>query len=327
MKKVRLGLIGTSWWTDVVFPGFALARNAEVTWIAARTAEKARAFAEAHGIPHWSGDYNDVLAASDVDAVFIGVPNFLHDELARAALNAGKHVLQEKPMALSAGAAESQAELASSKGLVLMPDQETRLADGARDLPELIANRIGPLRKVVLGMTMNPGEWGGWRGDKSLSGGTLFEMAIHQMDFARWLWKRNPVSVWAVGEDTATHDMTLVFDYGDGDSAVIDYCWRSIGFTLRAECYGERGYVKQEMAIPFGPGRQVIVTEEGREETQADAALQGPHTFQRVLEGFADSILKGSPLPIPTEDGVWAVRMAEAARESLRTGGTVHFLS
>src|SRR5690349_1942668 len=100
MERVRVGIVGVSWWTDIVWPGFSQARTAEVTWIAARTGEKARAFAEKHGIPHWTEDYGALIAAQDVDAVYVGVPNFLHEEIAIAALAKGKHVLQEKPMAL-----------------------------------------------------------------------------------------------------------------------------------------------------------------------------------------------------------------------------------
>jgi predicted dehydrogenase len=101
MNKVRLGILGTSWWTDIVYPGFVQVEGAEITYIAARTAEKAEKFAQEHGIPHWSGSYEELIRSPEVDAVFIGVPNFLHHEMAVKSLEAGKHVLQEKPMALS----------------------------------------------------------------------------------------------------------------------------------------------------------------------------------------------------------------------------------
>ncbi|HXG23172.1 MAG TPA: Gfo/Idh/MocA family oxidoreductase [Chthonomonadales bacterium] len=325
MSRVRLGILGVSWWTDVVWPGFAQAENAEITWIASRTGEKAEKFACEHNIPHWSSDYREVLTAPDVDAVFVGVPNFLHEEMAIAAIANGKHVLQEKPMALSYEKAVAQAEVAASRKRVLMINQEVRLANGVSSLPQIISERVGPLRKLVIGVTLAPAQWGGWRGDPALSGGTLFEMAIHQLDLARWLFGRNPRSVWAQGMDVSGNDMTVVFDYGGGDSAIIDYCWRCIGFRMRIEAYGARGYVIQDLELPFGDGRQTLVTEQGEERTEFPARVQGSETFKRVLEGFASAILEGKEPPVPAEDGVWAVYMAEAARESLHTGQKVSF--
>jgi predicted dehydrogenase len=325
MRKVRLGILGVSWWTDLVYPGFALAENAEITYVAARSEEKAETFARANGIPHWSDSYAALIESPEVDAVFVGVPNFLHEEMAIAALGWGKHVLQEKPMALTTEKAVAQLALAQDRGLVLMVNQELRLADGVREVPELLSSRLGPLRKLVIGLTLAPAEWGGWRADPALSGGTLFEMVIHELDLARWLWKRDPVAVYAQGQDVAGKDLTVILDFGNGDTTVIDVCWRCIGFRLRAECYCEGGYLTREVDLPFGDGRQVLVTAEGREESAFVAGVQGQETFKRVLEGFADAILNGVPVPVPAEDGVWAVRMAEAARESLRSGKRVSF--
>src|SRR5579862_6557594 len=258
--KLRLGILGTSWWTDVVWPGFAQAGNAEVRWIAARTATKAEAFASSHGIPHWSGSYDEVIAAPDVDAVFLGVPNFMHHDIAIAALSAGKHVFQEKPMALSSAEALAQSRLAGDRGLVLSVNQEVRWADGVRDLPAAVLEGVGQLRKLHIALTLAAGEWGGWRGDPSLSGGTLFEMVIHQLDLARWLWQRDPVAVIALGEDVAGRDMTVVLDFGAGDSAIIDVCWRSIRFRLSVACTGERGTLTREYEMPAGGGISTLLT-------------------------------------------------------------------
>ncbi|MCX6359874.1 MAG: Gfo/Idh/MocA family oxidoreductase [Armatimonadetes bacterium] len=325
MAKVRVGLLGVSWWTNVVWPGFSAARNAEFTWVASRTGANAEAFAREHGIPNWTDDTAAVLAAADVDAVFIGIPNHLHDATARAALAAGKHVLQEKPMALASAAAAEQARLASEKGLVLMVDQETRLADGVRDLPGIV-ERLGGLRKVVIGMTLSPGAWGGWRGDPELTGGSLFEMAIHQIDLARWLWGRDPVAVTGVGADVAGQDFTLIYEFGQGDTAIIDFCWRCRGFfRARVECYADGGVVTQDIQMPDGAGVQRIITADAIQEAPLDFGVQKPATFQRVMEGFADAVLTGAPQPIPAQDGVWAVRMAEAGREALRSGRRMEF--
>jgi predicted dehydrogenase len=325
MRKVRLGILGASWWSDVVWQGFSRAQNTEVTWIASRTAEKAEAFARQNGIPNWTGNYKELIAAPDVDAVFVGVPNHLHEEMAIAALAHGKHVFQEKPMALTTERAVAQEQVAKSRGLVLGVNQELRLADGLADLPAYLRDNLGALRKVTIGLSLAPSRWDGWRGDPALSGGTLFEMIIHELDVARWLLGRDPVSVFAHGSDAPGEDLTVVLDFGQGDSAVIDVCWRTIGFGLRIDCACERGRLRREVELPEGAGHQVVVTESGREVSEFTAAVQGGETFKRMLEGFSNAILTGGAPPVPASDGVWAVRMAEAARQSLREQKVVPF--
>lgn len=324
MRKVRLGIVGTSWWTDVVWPGFSQAENAEITWIASRTGAKAEAFAREHGIPRWTDNYSELLCAPDVDAVFVGVPNFLHEEIAVAAMANGKHVLQEKPMALTAEKAIAQAQIARSRGLVLMVNQELRLADGVSDLPAAV-EKLGGLKKVLVSVTLGPREWGGWRSDPEQSGGTLFEMLIHELDLVRWLWKRNPLSLYAHGSDVVGQDLTVIVDFGQSDTAVIDVCWRTVGFRLRAECYAANGWIAREANMETGQGQETVTAGSQVEQRTFDVAIQGSETFKRVLEGFAAAIIEGAEPPVPADDGVWAVRMAEAARQSLRLGEEVAF--
>lgn len=323
MRKVRLGIVGASWWTDNVTPGFQLARNAEVTWVAARRAERARQFAEEHLVPHWTTDYSTLMSADDVDAVFVAVPNFLHEEIAIAAMAHDLHVLQEKPMALTVEQAFAQMRVAERRGLVMMVDHEMRLANGIRDLPALFASELGAPRKVRLQVDLGGGEWGGWRGDPGLSGGTFFEMAIHQLDLTRFLFGRDPISVYAEGSDVAGHDLTVLLDFGDGDTALVDYCWRSVGFRFVVTCVCERGSVDLELEMPYGRGIRTVRTESSVRRRNFAANPHGPQTFRRVMEGFAGAVLTGAVPPVTVEDGVWAVRMADAARTSLIDGGKV----
>jgi predicted dehydrogenase len=116
-----------------------------------------------------------------------------------------------------------------------------------------------------------------------------------------------------------------VLDFGAGDTAVVDVCWRTIGFRLRTECYAANGWIAQDAELAMGRATETIVSESGIQERSVDISVQGPETFKRVLEGFANAILTGAPPPIPMEDGVWAVRMAEAARQSLKLGESVAF--
>src|ERR1051325_7776864 len=83
MDRVRIGILGVSWWTELVWPGFSSVEDVDITWIASRSGEKAKTFAEEHGIANWTDDYAELITSKDVDAVFIGVPNHLHEEMVR----------------------------------------------------------------------------------------------------------------------------------------------------------------------------------------------------------------------------------------------------
>jgi predicted dehydrogenase len=117
MKKIKTAIIGTGFMGRVHTEGVRRLGNVEVAGIAARTAEQARGLADELSIERSSGDYRDFLRDPAIDAVHICTPNELHFEMAKAALEAGKHVLCEKPLATSAAQAREMVKLAREKNL------------------------------------------------------------------------------------------------------------------------------------------------------------------------------------------------------------------
>src|SRR3954462_15290207 len=117
MKKVRTVVLGTGFMGRVHTEGIRRLGNVDVVGIAASSAEKARQFADEVGVERSTGDYRDLLADAEVDAVHICTPNALHFPMAKAAMEAGKHVLCEKPLAMSTGEAVEMVRLAGEKNL------------------------------------------------------------------------------------------------------------------------------------------------------------------------------------------------------------------
>ena len=117
MKKIRTVIFGTGFMGRVHTEGIRRLGNVEVAGIAARTTDQARRFADELSIPRATGDYREFLSDPDIDAVHVCTPNSLHFPMAKAALEAGKHVLCEKPLATSVAEAREMIRLAKQKNL------------------------------------------------------------------------------------------------------------------------------------------------------------------------------------------------------------------
>src|SRR5262245_45451376 len=117
---LRWGILGVAKINERVLPAFAKAANAELRAIASRSLEKARAAAKAANIPTAHGSYEAILGDPNIDAVYIPLPNRLHGEWTRKAAERGKHILCEKPLALTAAEAQELVDFCRSKKVCLM---------------------------------------------------------------------------------------------------------------------------------------------------------------------------------------------------------------
>jgi predicted dehydrogenase len=223
--RLRIGLVGTGFGKRVHLPGFAaLADTVEVTAVCSARQSRAEEVAALFSIPFATDDYRDLVTAPDVDLVDICTPPDNHREIALAAIAAGKHVLCEKPMALTAEQARQMTECATAAGVVHAVNHEMRLTPTWRYLRDLVRDGyLGRLRFVSVTVhaphgtdpSQEPYYWG-WLSQADKGGGFLTGMLSHQIDLVRF----------AFGEitDVAGRTQTLVperpvltFDYRDGD--------------------------------------------------------------------------------------------------------------
>jgi predicted dehydrogenase len=189
--KLRLGAVGIGGIFNACHaPVWLKHPEVELVAVCDIIPAKARVFAEAHGIKHVVTDYRDLLKL-DLDAIDICTPNLFHSEIAVAALQAGKHVITEKPDAINASEAARMAVAARAAGKTLMAMRNNRftphfqflkqyLADG--QMGDIYAGRVGWIRRRG-----TPGR-GGWFTTKELSGGgPLIDLGVHFLDLALWL--------------------------------------------------------------------------------------------------------------------------------------------
>jgi predicted dehydrogenase len=219
--------------------------GADVTRVHSRDPERASAFAVEFGIPRSRGDLDEVLRAPDVDVVYLATPFATHVELARRALQARKHVLVEKPMAMRADDVRELFQLARRQGRFLMEAMWMKFNPAFHRLRDEIASgRIGDVRAVRAGFGVPLPEDGGSHWDPARSGGALFDKGIYPVTLAHGLLGR-PEVVTAVGRvradglDLAEH---FLLGYGDGrhaygSSSIIEFA------DLSAAVSGTRGWI------------------------------------------------------------------------------------
>ena len=302
-----------------VVPAMQRARRSRVVAIASRDADAARRTAVELGIPRWHASYEALLADPEVDAVYVPLPNHLHAEWTIAATAAGKHVLCEKPMALTAADAERMVVAAQDAGVRLMEafmyrHHPTWVA--AREL--LAAGRIGQLTAVQSWFTFYNDDPANIRNIAAAGGGALYDIGCYGVNLSRLLFGGEPARVEAIIRRDATTGVDVVA------SAILEFDAGIAAFTCstraeddqRVDIYGTQGRIS--IAIPFNipPDRptKVLVTAGGDPPVAPDVEVLtfptvDPYTAE--TEAFTTAVLDGAPTPVPPEDAVANLRVLE----------------
>ncbi len=340
--KLRVGIIGTGFGSTVQIPAFRANPRVEVVAVASGQPGKARKVAEGFGIPHAFDAYTE-LAAADLDLVSITAPPHLHHPMTMAALGARRHVLCEKPMALTAGEAADMLRTAEQAGVVHLIDHELRFNPNRRAVKRLIGEGfIGQPRHVLLtvvgGGRRDPSLPWGWWFDAARGGGLLGAVGSHQIDLLRyWLGEIESVSGTVEtfvrerpapdgpGRRPVTADdfTTLALRFASGAVGVI-----LLGVVAshttgpRVEVWGDEGtLVLDEAERLWGAARGQALGELTEPETLAPAPgmnyvpLWGL-SFIRLVDHLAAAILDKGPIePAATfRDGLAVQRVMEAVR-------------
>ncbi len=247
--KLRWGILGVAKINDRLLPAFAASQHGQLVAIASRSADKARAAAYAAGIPRSFGSYEELLADSGIDAVYIPLPNHLHEEWTRKAADHGKHVLCEKPLTPSASTAAALVEHCAQRGVKLMDGFMWPHHPRTAELRRLLdAGTIGRVQHVHSTFTFQlPMDSANIRLKPEAGGGGLLDVGCYPVYGIRWAYGVEPVRVFATaqfehGVDVA---MTAILWFADGRTASFD-----CGFTLPLRQHMEITGSKGVIAIP-----------------------------------------------------------------------------
>jgi predicted dehydrogenase len=307
-----------------VIPATRKAERCEVVAIASRNGDRAAETAAELGIPRAHEGYEALLADPDVDAVYVPLPNSEHAEWTIAAARAGKHVLCEKPLAMTAAEAEEMVRACAKEGVLLMEAFMYRLHPSWESVRELLASgRIGRLRAVQSWFSYFNDDPRNIRNVPELGGGALYDIGCYCINLSRMLFGAEPGAIEAsvTRDETGTDVLTsaiLAFDAGVATFT----CSTRAEPDQRVHIYGTEGRIS--IGIPFNipPDRptEIVVTAGGDPPVSPDSetltfATADQYTIQ--AERFADAVLDGRPLPIPPEDAIGNLRVIEAV---LRAG-------
>ena len=329
-RVLRWGILSTANIARMkVVPAMQKAARCEVVAVGSRDGEGARRFADELGIPRTHDSYEALLADAEVDAVYIPLPNHLHHEWTIAAARAGKHVLCEKPLALTSTDAEEMVEACERAGVRLMEAFMYRLHPSWVVVRQLIASgRIGRLQTVQSWFSYYNDDPKNIRNIAEAGGGALMDIGCYTINLSRMLFGAEPERVEAailrdpdMEVDVLTSGL-LVFP--GGGTATFTVSTRSES-DQRVHIYGTEGRIS--IGIPFNipPDRptQIFVTQGGDPPVAPNTETitfptADPYTVE--TEAFAAAILDATPTPTPPADAVANMRVIEAILAAAAAG-------
>ncbi|RWQ26213.1 Gfo/Idh/MocA family oxidoreductase [Mesorhizobium sp.] len=326
---VKWGLIGASTIArQFLINAIRAQPNSEIAAVMSSSPERAAAYAKENGIA-LAVSTLDALLGSDIDAVYISTTNELHLEQALAAITAGKHVLCEKPLALTSADARKMVAAGKAAGIVLGTNHHLRNAGSHRAMREAIAaGRIGkPIAARVFHTVYLPENLQGWRITRpEAGGGVVLDITVHDADTLRFVLGDDPLEVSAFTQAAGMATGGLE----DGAMCIWRFTSGIIaqsheGFTTKFagtgfEVHGSEGSLIAKDVMTQKPiGSLLLRTATGEEELSFDRE----DLYVRSLRQFHAAI-GGEGQPSATgEDGVWSLTSAEAALQSARSGKSV----
>ena len=327
---VRWGLIGASTIArQFMIPAFRAQPDGEVAAVMSSSAERARTYAADNDIAKATDDLATLLADPEIDAVYISTTNELHLDQTLAAAHAGKHVLCEKPLALTLDDAHAMVAACREAGVVMGTNHHLRNAAAHRAIREAIkARRIGePLSARVFHAVYLPEHLQGWRLNQAAAGGgVVLDITVHDADTLRFVLDDNPVEAIALTQSAGMASDNLE----DGAMSVIRFASGVIAqihdaFTVRhagtgLEVHGTEGSLVARNVMTQQPVGEVILRTASGETT---LPLAQEDLYTRAVGRFHGAI-RGEDTPAATgEDGIWSLATALAVLESAREGRVV----
>jgi predicted dehydrogenase len=322
MAKVRWGVLSTA---DIgmskVTPAIQDASNSEVVAIASRNSENAAAAAMKLGIADAYGTYEDVLDADNVDAVYIPLPNDMHAEWVSKAARAGKHILCEKPLAMSEAQAEGMVHVCEDNGVKLQEAFMYRHHPTWVETVRLVrSGAIGDLVSVQSWFSYHNDDPTNIRNRMENGGGAVMDIGCYNINLSRLVFNAEPINISSVvqrdpvmGIDVLT---SAILEFPGGGQSSFTCTIRSEEYQ-RVHIFGSEGRIEVEIPfnIPTKTETRIFLTRGGeRPVSPSTKAMVFSEVDQYTIQAelFADAILDGSDVPVPPTDAVLNMRVIDA---------------
>jgi len=314
MTDVRWGVLSTAGiGMEKVTPAIQRAANCDVVAIASRDIDRATAAAAQLEIPRAYGSYEELLAADDIDAVYIPLPNDLHAEWVMKAATAGKHILCEKPLAMNTAQAEEMATFCENAGVKLAEAFMYRHHPTWVEAVRLVrSGMIGDLQAVQSWFSYYNDDPSNIRNKVSNGGGALMDIGCYNINMSRMLFDAEPERVEAsvrrdpvMGIDIVT---SAILEFPGGGQSTFTCSTRAEDYQ-RVHIVGTTGRIDIEIPFNIPPDRETtIFVVSGGEPPVAPAteALVFPAENQYTIQAhlFAQAVLDDTPVAVPVSDAI-----------------------
>ncbi len=345
MKKLKWGVIGAGGIADRrTLPGMMLSENSELVAVMEVNADVAEKLREKYNAKYAYTSYEELLANDEVEAVYIASPVICHKPQAIAAAKAKKHILLEKPAALTIEEGEEILKAAKDNGVLIASGFMMRYHGYHQKIKAMIAEgQIGQVVSARAQLTCwYPDMVGAWRQDKTQSGGgALMDMGVHCIDLIEYITGGKTVK-------TAAFNATKTFKYNVDDSSnvLINLDNGVTGYVdshfnlpddaafCRLEFYGTKGSILCEGTIGQVEGGTVkaVLSDPTGYSAAQDRSTSGAfevtaelgNMYEKEISSFANSVLNGAPLTVPLEDAIHVQKDAMAAYASSEGGVIVN---
>lgn len=350
MSKVKIGIIGTGSISESHIEAYLNNKDVELYAFCDINEERLTYMANKYHIKRTYTDMNEMLSLPEIDAVSVCTWNSAHAPCAIAALNAGKHVLCEKPMSISKKDAIAMKEAADRNNKLLMIGFVRRYGNDCKILKEFIeSDYFGELYYAKATYLRRIGNPGGWFGDKSRSGGgPLIDLGVHVIDLVRYLMGNpKPISVYGATfhklgnrknikgknyyKSSSATDKDLC-DVEDLATAMIRFDNGAVlsieaSFSLniktdegKIELFGTKGGAKLDPELELYSEINDYLADI---HLDAETSLSFDGLFSKEIDHFISCITHGSPCTSPARDGIELMAILDAIYESATTGHEV----
>ena len=353
-EKVGIGIIGTGFARKVQIPAFLACENAEIISVASGGLKNAKATAREFGISHFTADWHETVSRDDVDLVCITTPPNLHLEMTKFALENGKHVLCEKPMAMNVAEAEEMTAIAKTKGVLALIDHELRFQPGRQKAYAMLREgEIGKVRHAKYHFRAphrgDPNLPWNWWSDIEQGGGALGAVNSHIIDSFNWFLgteissvfcqlqshvKKRPLANGGFRDVTTDDEANMILRFADAELTEDATGLVSVSMTEQPDYKNYIEFFGTDGAIRVEHRGDVYIAKTGEDDWREIKVELGKPIPGVADTGFSRGFMDFAPKIVEAllagkteiehaatfEDGLKVQRVLDAARVSNGTG-------
>ncbi len=324
-QKLRWGLLSTANINKAVIPPLRSSERNILTAVASRSQDSADAYAKANQIERAFGSYEAMLADPEIDVIYNSLPNHLHAEWTIKAVQAGKHVLVEKPIALTLAEVDAMTAAAQKHGRVVAEAFMYRHHPQTLRVMEMAqSGKLGKVKLVRGAFGFNFSREENYRLDPSRGGGALWDVGCYPLSYARAILGTEPLEVfgWQVTGTTGVDESFIAQIRFPGEIYAQFTCSFAMTFHALMELIGSEG--RLNIPVPFKPGEDehiLLMHPNNTTETIRIAGLT--ELYSGEVEDMTDAVLLGKTPRVTLADSRANVAAILALLESARTGKPV----